>query len=242
MRADPGRRPPSSSHRPARVHRHGLGGLPDGLYEGARAGSRRVRPAPLYVTENGAAFADVLRHDGERDDPDRVAYLAAHLDRGRRAIEAGVPLAGYFVWSLLDNFEWAYGYSKRFGMVYVDYPTLARIPKSSLYRDFDRSGSESARGSRGWAATERARERRARGRCGSALRRHVRGQTPDVAGADALQPEAPAWAHPAIPLPYQAFRRRCRPSGHVRGSTPDMSVRGALWTETARRGYTGPGT
>jgi beta-glucosidase len=95
-------------------------------------------PAAIYVTENGAAFGDVLAHNGSVSDPDRVAYLAAHIDAARRALEAGVPLAGYFVWSLLDNFEWSFGYSKRFGLVYVDYPTLARIPKASFYwyRDF----------------------------------------------------------------------------------------------------------
>ena len=64
-------------------------------------------------------------------DPRRVAYLAGHLDAVARAIEAGVPLHGYFVWSLLDNFEWAHGYSKRFGLAYVDYPTQRRILKDS---------------------------------------------------------------------------------------------------------------
>jgi beta-glucosidase len=95
-------------------------------------------PAELYVTENGAAFGDVRGHDGSVKDPERQAYLAEHIASVGRAIEAGVPVAGYFVWSLLDNFEWAYGYSKRFGIVYVDYTTLARIPKGSFYwyRDF----------------------------------------------------------------------------------------------------------
>ena len=65
------------------------------------------------------------------DDPDRVEYYAAHLRACHEAIAAGVPLRGYFSWSLLDNFEWAYGYEKRFGLVYVDYATQQRIPKSS---------------------------------------------------------------------------------------------------------------
>jgi beta-glucosidase len=95
-------------------------------------------PRALYVTENGAAFGDVRGHDGSVNDPERVEYLAGHVDSIARALAAGVPVAGYFVWSLLDNFEWAHGYSKRFGIVYVDYPTLERVPKASFYwyRDF----------------------------------------------------------------------------------------------------------
>ena len=95
-------------------------------------------PPPIYITENGAAYGDHTTHDGEVNDPERKAYIEAHLDAIGRAIEAGVPMAGYFVWSLLDNFEWAHGYSKRFGIVYVDYPTLERVPKASYhwYRDF----------------------------------------------------------------------------------------------------------
>lgn len=84
-----------------------------------------------YITENGAAFTDVLQADGTVDDPRRVAYLQEHLQAASRAVAAGVPLKGYFVWSLLDNFEWAWGYSKRFGIVYTDYATQRRIPKSS---------------------------------------------------------------------------------------------------------------
>jgi beta-glucosidase len=95
---------------------------------------------PLYVTENGAAFADQPGPDGAVDDPDRVAYLSEHVAACRRAIQMGVPLQGYFAWSLLDNFEWAWGYSRRFGLVYVDYATQQRIPKSSAYwfRDANR--------------------------------------------------------------------------------------------------------
>ncbi|GIF74797.1 GH1 family beta-glucosidase [Asanoa siamensis] len=85
---------------------------------------------PLYVTENGAAFVDAVV-DGEVVDPDRVAYFDAHLRACHQAITAGVPLRGYFAWSLMDNFEWAWGYTKRFGLIHVDYATQLRTPKSS---------------------------------------------------------------------------------------------------------------
>jgi beta-glucosidase len=85
----------------------------------------------LYVTENGACCDDPVAADGIVHDEDRVAYLSAHLAAARRAIEAGVKLRGYFVWSLLDNFEWAEGYSRRFGVVHIDYSTLKRTPKWS---------------------------------------------------------------------------------------------------------------
>ncbi|WP_329114324.1 GH1 family beta-glucosidase [Streptomyces sp. NBC_01465] len=80
---------------------------------------------PLYVTENGAAFDEAIH------DTARIAYLDGHLRACARAITQGVPLKGYFVWSLLDNFEWSYGYSQRFGIVHVDYPTQRRTPKDS---------------------------------------------------------------------------------------------------------------
>ena len=84
------------------------------------------------MTENGAAFGDVRVHDGSVSDPERRDYLAGHLAAVERAIAAGAPVQGYYVWSLLDNFEWADGYAKRFGIVYVDYPTLERVPKGEL--------------------------------------------------------------------------------------------------------------
>jgi beta-glucosidase len=91
----------------------------------------------LYVAENGAAFGDVRTHDGAIHDVDRIRYLESYVSEVAAAIADGVPVRGYFVWSLLDNFEWAEGYSKRFGLVYVDYPTLQRVPKDSFfwYRD-----------------------------------------------------------------------------------------------------------
>lgn len=86
---------------------------------------------PLYITENGAAYPDVVTEDGTVQDPERVAYLDSHLRAAHAAIQAGVDLRGYFCWSLMDNFEWAEGYAKRFGLVYVDYETMTRIPKMS---------------------------------------------------------------------------------------------------------------
>ncbi|MDW7981639.1 MAG: GH1 family beta-glucosidase [Thermomicrobium sp.] len=105
--------------------------VPEGLEELLVRLHRDYRPATVYVTENGAAYPDELVAGVVQDDR-RIAYLAAHFAAAQRAIAAGVPLQGYFVWSLLDNFEWAHGYSKRFGIVYVDYETLARIPKASF--------------------------------------------------------------------------------------------------------------
>lgn len=88
----------------------------------------------LYVTENGSAYPDVVRPDGTVDDPERQEYLIQHLAACASAARKGAPLAGYFAWSLLDNFEWAYGYAKRFGLVHVDYGTQVRTIKGSGYR------------------------------------------------------------------------------------------------------------
>jgi len=88
---------------------------------------------PLMITENGAAFPDVVGDDGSIRDDDRVDYLHRHLAAAHRALSRGVDLRGYFVWSLFDNFEWGYGYSKRFGVVRVDYDTLERTPKASAH-------------------------------------------------------------------------------------------------------------
>lgn len=92
---------------------------------------RKYDLPPLYVTENGAAFKDSWNGNSVVNDPRRLDYLQTHIAACAEAIEQGAPLRGYFVWSLLDNFEWAYGYSKRFGIVYVDYPTQKRILKDS---------------------------------------------------------------------------------------------------------------
>jgi beta-glucosidase len=92
---------------------------------------------PLMITENGAAFDDVVSPDGSIHDPDRRAYVREHLQAVHAAIAAGVDVRGYFLWSLMDNFEWAWGFSKRFGIVHVDYETQQRTPKDSAfwYRD-----------------------------------------------------------------------------------------------------------
>ncbi len=110
---------------------------PQGLYEVLTRVQRDYAPPLVYVTENGAAYADVRTHDGRVHDPERISYLDGYLRAMARAASEGVPVAGYFVWSLLDNFEWAEGYAKRFGLVFVDYPTQERVPKDSFawYKD-----------------------------------------------------------------------------------------------------------
>lgn len=85
----------------------------------------------IHVTENGSSYPDTVAPDGTVHDPERAAYLSAHLAACARAARRGAPLAGYYAWSLLDNFEWAYGYDKRFGLVHVDYATQRRTVKSS---------------------------------------------------------------------------------------------------------------
>ncbi len=114
---------------------------PDGLRDLLLRVHRDYAPAAIYVTENGAAFGDVVNHEGRVVDPERREYYEDYIAACGAAIEAGVPLAGYFAWSLLDNFEWQEGYSKRFGLVYVDYPTQKRIVKDSgwWYRSFIRA-------------------------------------------------------------------------------------------------------
>jgi beta-glucosidase len=104
---------------------------PAGLTEALLWVRRRYGDVPLYVTENGAAFHDPSAAEDLVPDTARVRYLREHLKAARRALEAGVDLRGYFVWSLLDNFEWSHGYSKRFGIVHVDYRTQRRTPKAS---------------------------------------------------------------------------------------------------------------
>jgi beta-glucosidase len=132
---------------------------PEALYWGLTTFWDSYKVPELFITENGCAYDDVLspspppavptRHfslaqsqageDGRRPqegavhDPQRILFLQACLAQARRAIGEGVPLKGYFVWSLLDNFEWAYGYSKRFGLVYVDYPSQKRLFKDSAF-------------------------------------------------------------------------------------------------------------
>jgi beta-glucosidase len=107
---------------------------PDGLRMSlVEAKERWSGDTPVYILENGAAFDDAVDSNGRVHDPQRVAFLRDYLGALLDAASAGVPVKGYFVWSLLDNFEWALGYDRRFGIVYVDYATQKRIPKDSFY-------------------------------------------------------------------------------------------------------------
>jgi beta-glucosidase len=103
----------------------------DGLYEHLLRLSKQAPGLALYVTENGCAAEDYVTPEGVVNDPARIRYLHEHLAAAARAVRDGANLAGYYVWSLLDNFEWGWGYQKRFGIVYVDFPTQRRIPKQS---------------------------------------------------------------------------------------------------------------
>ena len=105
---------------------------PDGLYDFLTRLSREyVGDMPLYVTENGMANDDPIV-SGRINDDARIAYIEAHLQAAMRAIKDGAPLMGYYIWSLLDNYEWALGYEKRFGLVHVDFESLERHPKKSF--------------------------------------------------------------------------------------------------------------
>jgi beta-glucosidase len=104
---------------------------PDALHSVLTRVHREWTKLPLWITENGIALNDYVTPDGRCHDPERIDYYAAHFRAAARAIQDGVPLEGYIVWSLMDNFEWAAGYSLRFGLVYVDYATQARVTKSS---------------------------------------------------------------------------------------------------------------
>ena len=108
---------------------------PDGLYDLLVELKQDYANPAVYIAENGAAYDDKVDEDGQVRDPDRVAFLKDHLQSVSRAIDVGCNVRGYLCWSLLDNFEWAFGLSKRFGIVRVDYDTLKRIPKDS-YRFF----------------------------------------------------------------------------------------------------------
>ncbi|MGH2882454.1 MAG: GH1 family beta-glucosidase [Solirubrobacteraceae bacterium] len=104
---------------------------PEGLYDVLRGLGSEAPGLPLYITENGCAADDYVDPEGRLNDYDRVDYLHGHFDAAWRAIRDGVSLAGYFVWSLMDNFEWARGYQRRFGLYYVDFGTQQRLPKKS---------------------------------------------------------------------------------------------------------------
>ena len=120
--------------------------FPQGLTDTLVWVKKRYGDVPLYVTENGAAFYDPpTAGGGEVEDPLRVAYLRSHLGAIRAAIARGVDVRGYFVWSLLDNLEWSLGFSKRFGIVHVDFETQKRTPKASA-RFYSRSHPQPGRG------------------------------------------------------------------------------------------------
>ncbi|MEU6171527.1 GH1 family beta-glucosidase [Streptantibioticus parmotrematis] len=104
---------------------------PDGLERMLLRMTREYGARRILITENGSAYPDTVGPEGQVADPERAAYLDAHVAACARAVRKGVPLDGYFAWSLLDNFEWAYGYDKRFGLVHVDYATQARTVKGS---------------------------------------------------------------------------------------------------------------
>ena len=104
---------------------------PEAIYWGPKLVADIWKVKALYITENGASSADQIAADGHVYDTDRVMYLRNYLTQLHRAVAEGVPVKGYFLWSLLDNFEWADGYEKRFGITYVDFATQKRIPKES---------------------------------------------------------------------------------------------------------------
>ena len=106
---------------------------PDGLYNLLTRLSREyVGNLPLYITENGMAWDDTIEN-GAVLDSERSQYISDHINATKRAIDDGANVKGFFYWSLLDNFEWSFGYEKRFGMIHVDFDTLKRTPKASYY-------------------------------------------------------------------------------------------------------------
>ncbi len=130
-----------SQNQPVRVHpapkndrdwtEMGWEVYPKGLHDVLCWLTYEYAPPKLYITENGCSYSDAPDSSGRVRDERRIAYLHAHLRAAHAAIQNGVPLAGYFLWSLMDNFEWAHGYAQRFGLIYVDYPTGRRYLKDS---------------------------------------------------------------------------------------------------------------
>ncbi len=106
---------------------------PSGIYEVIKRVSEEYKPGKIYLTENGISVRDTLDEDGRIRDVKRIEYLREHLLNLSRTIQEGCPVKGYFVWSLMDNFEWTHGFSQRFGLIYTDYQSLRRIPKESYY-------------------------------------------------------------------------------------------------------------
>lgn len=131
-------RVPDSVNQPQTVFRRaeetqmGWEVYPEGLHEVLDRLHRESEFSAYYVTENGAAYPDVLDLQGGIEDPARIAYFERHMEQVLRILDVGIPLAGYFAWSLLDNFEWAFGFSRRFGLIHVDFGTGVRTPKASF--------------------------------------------------------------------------------------------------------------
>jgi beta-glucosidase len=140
VRAEPGAGPLELSQAPPGPCTTGMGWEvdPDGLYRVLARVYDDYGRVPIAITENGAAYADPPAANGRVWDPQRTAYLKSHLAALRRAVDHGVRVERYFVWSLLDNFEWEWGYDQRFGIVHVDFETQRRTPKDSAlwYRDY----------------------------------------------------------------------------------------------------------
>lgn len=104
---------------------------PEGIYDLLLYLHQEYNGIKIIITENGAAFKDVVDNDGKVNDDERISYLNDYILQVFQAIKDGVNLAGYYIWSFMDNFEWRLGYSKRFGLVYIDYETQQRIVKKS---------------------------------------------------------------------------------------------------------------
>ncbi len=123
----------SEAHTTYKKTEMGWSVYPQGLIDSIKSIRREYTDMPIYITENGSAWQDTVEN-GHVHDPDRVEYLEQHLAAVRELNEAGMNIAGYFAWSLMDNFEWSFGYSKRFGLVFIDFATQERIKKDSFYR------------------------------------------------------------------------------------------------------------
>jgi beta-glucosidase len=106
---------------------------PQGLYEMVSRVHQEYKPGKILITENGASYSDSPDSTGKVHDQKRIDYLDSHIGAIGKAIVEGIPVMGYYVWSFMDNFEWAFGYAQRFGLVFVDYSTQKRFPKDSAY-------------------------------------------------------------------------------------------------------------
>jgi beta-glucosidase len=137
LRAGPDGRPEGVAPPESERDEMGWEVFPRGLYDTLLRVHAEYGPPAVYITENGTALADEPDGEGRVRDVRRIEYMRAHLAEAHRALEAGVPLRGYFAWSLLDNFEWGQGYGRRFGLLRVDFATGERTPKESArwYRE-----------------------------------------------------------------------------------------------------------